>query len=399
MQRVFVGQPLVLWALGFFFLGLGFPTRIDIPLAIFAVSAAIAFGDENRQPIVSTLQNHWPLVFFLSVAILTTVLSVDVHRSMSVQPQYFPALLCYAVIVTFANNRKSLEFVCVALLASGLVTALFMLANTGIISTDPLTQIRKLDNTLLVVPNDVLQLTVIAPLAFGVCWTSGWRLRTLTAIYLLLTLVVCVMFQSRQAVVLLLLGLCVVVALMRPRWCIPFMVVGVMPGVIIDGLMGWPLAHKIFMFSRAYVWHSAWVMFLDRPWTGQGPGMFKDLYFTFLERAGYIRAELSDRRTMPWAHNLYLEQLAERGIFGLLALLSLMGMAILRTYRVWCESGTEDGKSLVAGGFSALIVLAAAGIAEATLSRLWVTVLLLVLVAFAYASSACLVKETDSIKR
>jgi O-antigen ligase len=392
-MRFFAGQPLILWALALFFLSLGFTARIDIPLVILAVSASMAFGNEHRQPITSTLRNHWPLVFFLSIAILTTVFSVDSYHSLRVQPQLIPALLCYAVIVTFANNRKALEFVCVALLASGLITALFMLASTRLTPTgDPLAQVEILGNALLIVPNDAVMLTVIAPLAMGVCWTAGWHLRVMTAIYLSLVLVACVTLQSRQAVVLLLLGQLVVVTLMRPRWCIPILVVGIAAGMLVDGLMGWPLAHKIFMFPRIYVWHTAWVMFLDRPWTGQGPGMFKDLYFIFLERAGYILAELGDRRTMPWAHSLYFEQLAERGIFGLLALLCLLGSAMLRTYHLWRGLNTGSGKSLVAGGFSALIVMAGAGVAEATLSRLWVTVLLLVLVAFAYSSS-CLLRE------
>lgn len=391
MTRLFAGQPPVLWALAFFFLGLGFATRVDIPLIVLAVTAAMAIGDNNQRTLVATLRAHWPLLSFLLVAVLVTALSVDPRHSIKVQPQLVPALLCYVVIVSFVTDHKALEFVCLALLVSGLVTALSILAGTGLIpTTDPLAQVEILGNALLVVPNDALMLVIIVPLTLGMCWTAGWHIRLVMAIFFTLALLVCVMLQSRQAVVLLVLGPVIVVTLMQPRWCIPILAAGIAAGTLVDALMGWPLAQKIFMFPRAYVWHTAWVMFLDRPWTGQGPGMFKDLYYMFLEQAGYIRAELGDRRMMPWAHSLYLEQLAERGIFGLLALLCLMGTAMIRTYRAWRIDETESGKSIAAGGFAALVVMAATGIAEATLSRLWVTVMLLVLVAFAYATTSCL---------
>ncbi len=130
-------------------------------------------------------------------------------------------------------------------------------------------------------------------------------------------------------------------------------------------------------------------MFLDRPVFGQGPGMFKDLYFPFLEKTGYVLEELGDRRTMPWAHNLYLEQLAERGVLGLLALLCLLGHALMRGLRMIRQAPSSEARAMLVGVVSALLVLMASGIAEASLSRLWVTVLLLVLAAFCASEQWC----------
>ncbi len=391
-MRQVAGQPFVLWTLALFFLGLGFTARFDVPLAVLAVGAALAFSADERQSSPAKLwQEHWSLVLFLLVAAVATLFSGNPRHSLGVQPQLLPALLCYAVIVSFVRSRASISFICAALLCSGLLTAALMLVATfaGQRADDPLAQVQTLGNALLIVPNDVLILSVIAPLVLGMAWTRvGWW-RFIAAIYLLSALVVSAMIQSRQAVILLILGSVAVVTLMRPRWSVPILIVGILTVLAVDGLLGWPLAHKIFMFPRAYVWHTAWVMFLDRPWIGQGPGMFKDLYYEFLERAGYVLAELDDRRTMPWAHSLYLEQLAERGIPGLLGLLSLMGTAIYRTGGVWAQATSNSVRSLAAGVLSSLIVLAAAGIAEATLTRLWVTVLLLVLVALSLSLSSC----------
>lgn len=377
------GFPLVLWAMALFFLGLGWTARVDIPLAVFAMTAALSFGDIERGSWRKYLQQHWPLVLFLGVAAITTTTSVDPRHSMSVQPQLLPALLCYTVIISFVTTLPRLRFACAGLLAGGILTAILMLVGSSQMAVDdPLVKVKLLGNGLLIVPNDVLLLSVIAPLALGLAWSGNLLERAMTVVYLPLALVACVVMHSRQAVVIWSLGLVVVAAWMRPRWMLPILLATTAVGLLVDGLMGWPLLDKIFMFPRSYVWHTAWAMFLDRPLLGQGPGMFKDLYYPFLEKAGYVLAELGDRRTMPWAHNLYLEQLAERGLPGLIALLCLVGNALLHMFRTVRQLPTDGDRGLYIGILSALLALLASGIAEASLSRLWVTVTLLVLVAF-----------------
>lgn len=389
-MRLLAGQPLVLWALALFFMGLGFTARFDVPLAILAFGAIVAFsGDQEKRE--ESWVHHVPLFLFLLVAVVATLFSRDVRHSLGVQPQLLPALLCYVVIVSFARSLAALRFVCASLLCSGLLTTALMMfvSVAGSHADDPLAQVKTLGNALLIVPNDILLLSVIAPLALGMAWAHNGFWRIVSIVYLFSALLVSVMIQSRQAVILLIMGTVMVVALMQPRWSVPILLFGMVVGGIVDAALGWPLANKIFMFPRTYVWHTAWVMFLDRPWFGQGPGMYKDLYFDYLERAGYVLAELDDRRTMPWAHSLYLEQLAERGIPGLLALLGLIGVSVKRSVMVWSGRSSPGLHGMAAGVLSSLLVLILAGIAEASLTRLWVVVLLLVLVACSRSLMVC----------
>jgi O-antigen ligase len=88
---------------------------------------------------------------------------------------------------------------------------------------------------------------------------------------------------------------------------------------------------------------------------------------------------------MPWAHSLYLEQLAERGIPGFIALLAWLGASLRLAIKSWCRSGSDLMRGQAAGVLAALIVFAFAGIAETTLSKIWVTVLLFVLTALSVA--------------
>jgi O-antigen ligase len=374
-----VEYPPVLWALALFFLCLGFTAPIDIPLAVLAFTAAYAFNQQSHPfSWPDVIQEHWPLIFFLAIAAITTITSVDPRHSLSVQPQLLPALLSYCVITQFITTPARQRFLCGSLLACGSVTVTLMLVGVrNTISDDPLEKIKLLGNALFIVPNDVLMLSIIAPLVLAVARDSNTLIKCLAAAYLLLTLIASVIIGSRQAVLVFILGQALFFVIVKPKWFLPIVLFSAVTGTTLDWLLGWPLANKIMMFPRTYVWHTAWIMFLDSPWLGQGPGMFKDLYFPFLKKAGYIAAELGDYRNMPWAHNLYLEQLAERGIGGLLALVSLLVTATRQAWIYTRNSSSESTISLGAGLLGALLALSIAGIAEATLSRLWVTVLLL----------------------
>ncbi len=69
--------------------------------------------------------------------------------------------------------------------------------------------------------------------------------------------------------------------------------------------------------ARWVLWDAAIRMFRDHPLTGVGPGGYQRMF------ASYYAGSLDGQRNWASAHNLYLHQLAERGLAGLLALLIL----------------------------------------------------------------------------
>lgn len=78
--------------------------------------------------------------------------------------------------------------------------------------------------------------------------------------------------------------------------------------------------------NRLVFWKTAWRMFLDHPWTGVGPGNYRivfDRYFSGLVGKQHVWGS---------AHNLYLHQLAERGLLGFAALMGVLGTL---TQRAW----------------------------------------------------------------
>jgi len=79
--------------------------------------------------------------------------------------------------------------------------------------------------------------------------------------------------------------------------------------------------------TRYVLWDAAWRMFRDHPWTGVGPGH----YLTAFPR--YVSGTLEGQSVWGSAHNLYLHQLAERGLVGESALLALFAVLLARAWR------------------------------------------------------------------
>jgi O-antigen ligase len=70
---------------------------------------------------------------------------------------------------------------------------------------------------------------------------------------------------------------------------------------------------------RIELWKTGWKIFKSRPLTGVGPANVKKAF------PDYYKGPLGGQETWGSLHNLYLHHLAERGIIGLAALLTLFG--------------------------------------------------------------------------
>ncbi len=84
--------------------------------------------------------------------------------------------------------------------------------------------------------------------------------------------------------------------------------------------------------ARLVLWTGAWDIARERPATGVGPGGFRRAF----ERRR-LESTLDGERVWGSAHNLYLHQLAERGVPGLLLLLALFAAFYAGARRAWRE--------------------------------------------------------------
>lgn len=373
--------PVVLWALALYLCSLGFNLKYDIPLSVLAISTIYAFGSgDNTTRIKQTLFDHWHVIVFLLLTLVVTFFSRDIKQSIHVQLQLLPALLIYVIIVNFVTDQRRFNFVFVAIIFGALITELTFLGQAIYFyqTPDPLEKIWAIKSPLLVAPNDVLFFSVLVPVAVSLGLATGDELKVkiLGYLYLAITLVLVIYMRSRQAVGIYFVGLCLIALFYRPVAGIVVAAISVLVIIVVDWATGRALSSKlVYLFPRRYVWEAAWQMFIDRPWQGQGPGMFKLMYHEFLERAGYTLAQVEDRRPMNWAHSLYLEQLAERGVLGFLALILLVGRPVV--LMIMSPIPLNFNKKIL---LSMFLAFSMAGLAETSLLRLWVVVFIFLLI-------------------
>jgi hypothetical protein len=79
--------------------------------------------------------------------------------------------------------------------------------------------------------------------------------------------------------------------------------------------------------------------------------------------------------TIPWAHNLYLEVLAERGIVGFAALGVLLVRGLTIAWHTQ-HAASAEARLLGAGALGGFIGLCGAAAVELSLLREWVVVML-----------------------
>ena len=148
--------------------------------------------------------------------------------------------------------------------------------------------------------------------------------------------------------------------------------------LLVDGACGFPLAAKFMHLGdgsgRWPLWRATWAMFLDAPWWGHGPHTFVQLYRSYLHQLGLPTSSL----VIPWAHNLYLEVLAERGLIGFIALAVLLGHGLVAAWRLQTAAAGE-AQRLGVGALAGLMGLCGAAAVELTFLRQWVVIVLFML--------------------
>ncbi|GAB6067135.1 hypothetical protein JCM13664_04530 [Methylothermus subterraneus] len=228
--------------------------------------------------------------------------------------------------------------------------------------------------TAFKVPNDVVFFAVWLPFALAFLeWPPQifWR-GVLAAAAYTIGLALAVVYQSRVAVLTALTGSAVFFALQRQaKRSLAAMVLVACGVVLVDAAFGFKLIGKLqaSWTSRLPLWLAAWRMFLASPWIGHGIGSFALRSPYDLDPASLPAWIAFDPRGIPWAHNLYLEMLAELGVLGLSALLFLMAFPLGKQPK---HPPTSQIERFARAAGTALFAFALSAFFELSLWRQWV---------------------------
>jgi O-antigen ligase len=331
-----------------------------------------------------------PVLGFVASRLLSSMAAPDFPRSLQLLAPLLPALLLFFVLSEWVETQRQISVIFVSLTVVGFVLATTLLVVSWLSGTgDSDAWARAVPSPLLVVKNDITVVAVLAPLALAVVSLRPLRLVRLIVIGFFVSLVTatCVV-QSRSALLTTVVAIGCFTALTRRttaayRAKVPLLLVGIVAvALVVDALVGFRFVHKALEDwqgnGRLPLWAAALAMFHDAPLLGQGPNSYVLHYRTYLAALHFPTWMEIDPRVTPWAHNLYVELLAEQGFVGLGAFLALGAVGLSMVKRInKCQR--SDIHCLGAGAGAAFVAFLTAAFFELSFIRAWVTIILFTL--------------------
>ena len=357
-----------------YFLSAVFALPGNFLLIGFAVCSAIAITTHSSSHAFGWAPLTLAVAVFLCAIAVSTVGSVDVDRSLRLSAPLMPAVLLFVVVTAHSAGARDIRLLYLVLSAIGLGLAATLLwsAWSPANGMSLFEVVPRLGIPILVVPNDVTILALIAPLSLMLLFREPrGPVSVVSGLSILLSVATVCAYRSRTAVLAMSIALLSAAAFSRCYRRRTFWAVGLPAALLLVALIcidvpqfpGSSLLNKFHeagLNGRMGQWTNAWTMYLSAPLLGQGPHTFGLFH------------------TPPWPHNLYLEVLAEQGLLGLITFGGMLVFGIVGGWKLR-RAPTEDTRYLGVGALAALIALCSAGMFELTLVREWVVTILFTL--------------------
>ena len=360
--------------------GFALPLKWDIFLLVLALFSAFIFITRSRTSTTTWSTLALLVVVFLAATVLSTLMSVDRDRSIRLGMQLLPAVLLFFLVAEHFDGSQDIRLLYLTFSVVGLVLASTVLwvAWPTIDSLNVRDLISRLGVPLLIVPNDLIFLALIAPLSLVLLYRDAPSVCGIIAAFsILLSLCAAFVVRSRTAVLTMLISLvCTTLFTQRRRRLaiglgaiLALFSLGLLLNILFSPdshivakvVREWGTTSGQRIAGRTPLWSTAWTLFLQAPMLGQGPHTFG----VFHPKA-------------PWVHNLYLEVLAEQGVLGLTALGVLLAYGLSVAWQLR-RATNSDVASFGAGALAGLVGFCSAAVVELSFVRQWVVIILFVL--------------------
>jgi O-antigen ligase len=360
-----------IFAIFFYIISIAIPAGLNIAVFFVSVTGVLVAISGNRNQFSFNLPLVLPVSIFVILSILSISISIDFKNSLSLTMPLIPAVLVYFLIIDNFNLNHIkwlyMTFSIVSLIISIYLLLVFLNSTTE----SRFDWIDAAKHPLLVVPNDLILLSLITPFSFSLIYLKPRSLiAVVAAVSILLSISIVVLFQSRGSLLILLLSLGCAVGLLLPKRLIKKAIFfsGLIISIILllDMTQGFVLFHRFIndSFGRLHYWLIAWNMFLDAPFLGNGIHTFWLLLETYSYKTNITVGMTS------WVHNLYIETLAEQGIVGFISLLAIFVNSLWLSWQNKTAK-QEEIRILGIGAFAVMVGFCIASIQEITFIRYW----------------------------
>jgi O-antigen ligase len=354
--------------------GFALPLQWDmLPLFVLALCSALAALTRSQARVTAWSSHALLVVVFLAETVVSTLLSVDIGRSIRLGMHLLPAVLLFFLIAEHFDGLQDIRLLYLTFSLLGIVLASKMLWAAWHTHSTVHLQVTKLGIPLLVAPNDLTFLAIIAPLSFVLlCREAHQVYRIIAGFSIFLGLMAACIFTSRTAVMTTGIALgCMTLLTQRRRRLVTGL--GVLLALLLVTFLlnalvfpGAQLVDKVIrsdygtLSGRTPVWAAAWKLFLDAPVLGHGPQTFG-----VFSQTSYV-------------HNLYLEVLTERGGLGFATLGVLIASGLAGAWRLQ-RGASSDTAFLGAAALAGLVGFCSAAVVDVSFVHQWVAIILFVL--------------------
>ena len=333
------------------------------------------------------LQLAGPTLFFVGTFVLAIALSENTAASLSRARHLPTGLLIFVATQYAAGTRQGFARIGIALAS---LTSVILIEGTfqsitghGFISDVPYWANTQRITSGLPHPNDLAILAVLVGFLPPVLNRLGPRSRWVVGSILFGAYIVTASFsRSRNLWIGLLVSALVWGFARRPKIDVKRLFTSAAIGVLLfsivwatnlGGIQERSLSlSAIASDGRIGIWLVSWNLFESAPFTGIGPFLFGDYYLKLVSQIDLPAGYQPETSVVQWAHSLYLESLAERGLWGLASFVLLVGACLRRVtrslYRIPIGSPERLHAAALASGWSAFLVM---GLFDLTFLKDW----------------------------
>jgi O-antigen ligase len=339
--------------------GFALPLQWDlIPLLVLALFSTLAAITHSAARTTAWSFLALMVVVFLAETTVSTLLSVDIGRSIRLGMQILPAALLFFLVAEHFDGSRDIRLLYLTLSMLGIVLASKMLWVAWDANGTVNLRVTRLGIPLLVDPNDLTFLAILAPLSLVLLYREPRSACGIIAGFsIFLSLGTAFVFRSRTAVITTVISLTCVMLLTQRKHRLATGLAAIFTMLLLALLLNaliFPnsqLVEKVIygnygtLNGRTPLWSAAWTAFLSAPVLGHGPHTFG----VFSET--------------PYVHNLYLEVLAERGGLGLAALGVLIAYGLAAAWRLQ-RVASSDVALFGTGALAGLVGLCGAAVVD-----------------------------------
>ena len=308
--------------------------------------------------------------------------SIDSERSLKFILIILPAILLYNLIASYLSMQHIYIIYFSLLLFSLLVSIYLLVIVINNINASPQIWVQSVHLTFFKAPNDIVFIIILLPASIiFIKKDSFFIVKIIAFLSIFIALCVVVFYQSRLAfltIIISALWICSFRFKFKNIMLFLFLFIALM--AIIDSLTGYAFINKINSYSwstRLPLWLAAFYMFLKSPVTGNGIGSYLLMYRDSLLNHGQLYLLNEDPRITPWAHNLYLEVLAEMGSIGFLLLIAILYKSMKVSFML-IKDKTSEKALLALPTSTSIISFCFISFFELSLWKQWVTIILFI---------------------